>query len=356
MTNHLHINGKQGEGGGQVVRSSIALALVTGQPIRISNIRARRSRPGLAHQHVAAVQAAAEICGGSLSGAEIGSRALNFEPGPARAGTYRFRVGTAGSATLVLQTVLPALLLADGTSHITLEGGTHNQWAPPFDFLQRAFLPLVNRMGPRVSATLERHGFYPAGGGRISVTIEPSATLSGFDLLERGPLLSRTAYARVANLPLHIAQREVQTLTHELAWDDSCAVAEEVDAHGPGNVTFVELVSQHATEVFTGFGRLGVRAEYVAQEVAQEATAYLRSDVPVGPYLADQLLLPLGISAWQSGDSDRQRGGSFRTLSLTRHATTHIKVLQTFLAIDVAVAESAGDGTCCVRLKPSVSN
>ena len=305
MTNHLNINGKQGEGGGQIVRSSMALALVTGRPVRIADIRARRSRPGLMHQHLAAVEAAAEICGGHASGAEIGSRSLNFEPGPVRAGTYRFRVNTAGSATLVLQTVLPALLLADGTSQLTVEGGTHNQWAPPFDFLQKAFLPLVNRMGPRVSATLERHGFYPAGGGRITVTIEPRAALTGFDLLRRGPLLSHMAHARVANLPLHIAQREVQTLIHKFAWDESGAVAEAVDAHGPGNVTFVELASQHVTEVFTGFGRLGVRAEQVAEEVAQQAAAYLRSDVPVGPYLADQLMLPLGISAWQPVNDSR---------------------------------------------------
>ena len=133
------------------------------------------------------------------------------------------------------------------------------------------------------------------------------------------------------------------------------AVAEEVDAHGPGNVTFVELASQHVTEVFTGFGRLGVRAEQVADEVVQQATAYLRSDVPVGPYLADQLMLPLGISAWQSGNGGRQRGGSFRTLPLTRHATTHLKILRKFLAIDIRVDESEDGETCCVRLRPNES-
>ena len=196
MTNHLHINGRYGEGGGQIVRSSMALAVVTGRPVRIDNIRAGAQAPGLMQQHLAAVQAAAEICGGSLSGATIGSRALNFEPQPVRAGNYQFDVGTAGSATLVLQTVLPALLLADGASQVTIEGGTHNQWAPPFDFLAKSFLPLVNRMGPRVSATLERHGFYPAGGGRITVSIEPSADADGVRPAGARTIVVARAYAR----------------------------------------------------------------------------------------------------------------------------------------------------------------
>lgn len=353
MTNHLHINGSQGEGGGQIVRSSLALALVTGRPVTIDNIRAGRERPGLMRQHLAAVRAAAEIGGGTMTGAKLGSRSLRFEPQPVRAGEYRFSVGTAGSATLVLQTVLPALLLADGTSQLTLEGGTDNQWAPPFDFLQKTFLPLVNRMGPRVSSRLERHGFYPAGGGRFTVTIEPAATLTGFDLWERGELVSRCARGLVANLPLHIARREVSAILRRLAWDDVYGIAEQVDAHGPGNVVFLELGSQYVTEVFTGFGRLGVRAERVAEEVLAEAVAYLRSDAAVGPHLADQLMLPLGISAWQSGDAGRPRGGSFRTLPLTRHSTTHIEILRQFLGIDIQVNASEDGKTCSVRLRPS---
>src|SRR6478752_4247267 len=146
MTTNLLINGAQGEGGGQIVRSSLALALVTGKSVTIENIRAGREKPGLMRQHLTAVQAAATVCGGVVKGAEIGSRSLIFEPRPVRAGEYQFSVGTAGSATLVLQTVLPALLIADGPSELVLEGGTHNQWAPPFDFLARVFLPLINRM------------------------------------------------------------------------------------------------------------------------------------------------------------------------------------------------------------------
>jgi len=150
------------------LRTSLALALVTGKGFRMDGIRAGRSRPGLLRQHLTAVRAAAEISGATVRGDEPGSKALSFEPGAVRGGAYRFAVGTAGSATLVLQTVLPALLLAEEASTLTLEGGTHNPAAPPFDFLARTFLPQLAKMGARVEATLERHGFIPRVAGDSS--------------------------------------------------------------------------------------------------------------------------------------------------------------------------------------------
>ena len=174
MSAPVHIDGSQGEGGGQIVRSALALALITGRPITIENLRAKRPKPGLMRQHLAAVHAALAVCDGRAEGDELGSRRLGFEPQQVRGGEYRFKLPTAGSATLVLQTVLPALMIAEAPSAVVLEGGTHNPWAPPFDFLQAAFLPLLSRMGPRVSASLQRHGFYPAGGGQFTVTIEPA--------------------------------------------------------------------------------------------------------------------------------------------------------------------------------------
>lgn len=351
MPGVVTINGAQGEGGGQIVRSSLALALVTGKSVTIENIRAGREKPGLMRQHLTAVQAAAALCGGVVKGAEIGSQSLMLEPGPLRAGKYQFSVGTAGSATLVLQTVLPALLIAEGPSELVLEGGTHNQWAPPFDFLQQAFLPLVKRMGPRVSATLERHGFYPAGGGRFTVAIEPSPSLFGFDLLERGPTISRRACALVANLPDHIAEREVERILEKLTWDPSCGASDRVQAHGPGNVVYAEITSEHLAEVFTAFGRTGARAEKVADEVLRQVRDYLSTEAPVGPYLADQIMLLLGISAWQPGSATGQRGGSFRTLPLTRHSTTHIEILRQFLDIDIQVERCDEGRTCQVSIE-----
>lgn len=340
MTDVLHIDGSHGEGGGQIVRSSLALSMVTGRPVAIDNIRAGRQKPGLMRQHLTAVNAAAEVCAADVTGAEIGSRRITFSPGPVRAGDYTFSIGTAGSATLVLQTVLPALIIADGPSRLTLEGGTHNQWAPPFDFLDRAFLPLINRMGPRVSAKLERHGFYPAGGGRFSVEIEPAATLRGFRLVERGKAWSKSATAIVSNLPRHIAEREIETIARRLNWNPNSGAVVEVSSQGPGNVVFATVETEHVCEVFTGFGRVGTRAERVAQEVVRQVRDYLKADVPVGPHLADQLLLPLGISAWQEGQAMDHRGGAFRTMPLTRHSETHIEILRAFLGVRIEVETS----------------
>src|SRR5262245_17125561 len=171
------IDGSSGEGGGQILRTALALSLVTGTPFRIQKIRAGRPKPGLLRQHLTAVQAAVEVGSASASGAELGSQELSFWPGKVRAGAYRFAIGPAGSACLVVQTVLPPLLLAGGPSSLVVEGGTHNPFAPPWDFLARAFFPLLQRMGARVSTTLERHGFFPAGGGRLRVEIEPGPAL-----------------------------------------------------------------------------------------------------------------------------------------------------------------------------------
>jgi RNA 3'-terminal phosphate cyclase (ATP) len=209
MTDHVTIDGSRGEGGGQIVRSSLTLSILTGKPVTIDNMRARRDKTGLMKQHLTAVQAAAAICGAEVTGAAIGSSTLQFRPGRVKPGQYRFDVGSAGSTTLVLQTVLPPRLVADSKSELILEGGTHNPGAPIFEFLKRAYLPLIHRMGPRVDAALERYGFYPAGGGRIIVTIESAPILQGFDLVERGTTLETTVQAIVANLPQHIATREV---------------------------------------------------------------------------------------------------------------------------------------------------
>ena len=355
MTAPLHIDGSQGEGGGQIVRSSLALALVTERAIAIDNVRAGRKKPGLMPQHLAAVVAAQRVCNGAVQGAEIGSPSLRFEPHSVKGGDYCFDIGTAGSATLVLQTVLPALLIAKGPSTLIIEGGTHNPWAPPFDFLQKAFLPLVSRMGPQVTLKLCRHGFYPAGGGRLTVAIQPCPTLAGFDLLERGKLRSSSARAMVSNLHPHIAEREVQTILREMDWDATFGHVEEVDALGPGNVVLIELVFEHVTDVFCAFGRRGVRAEQVAMEVVQQVRNYLQADAPVGPHLADQILLPLGISAWQPVNGVRQRGGSFRTLPLTGHSATHIEILRQFLEIEIRVEPSVDGQTCRVSLAPTGS-
>ena len=218
MTEWITIDGSEGEGGGQILRTALALSLVTGRPFRIDGIRAGRKKPGLMRQHLTAVHAATAVSGARVSGADLGSRALSFEPGQVRGGDYRLAVGTAGSATLVLQTVLPALLFAREPSRLTLEGGTHNPIAPPFDFLARTFLPILRRMGASVDARLETYGFYPAGGGRFTVAIEPCTTLGRLSLLERGDTRVH-ARALVASLSENIAKRELSIVRERLGID-----------------------------------------------------------------------------------------------------------------------------------------
>lgn len=329
----LELDGSHGEGGGQILRTSLALSMVTGTAVHIRNIRARRARPGLMRQHLVAVQAAARISGARVEGAEIGSAELTFVPGEVKPGEHDLIVGTAGSTTLVLQTVLPALLRASGPSLLTLEGGTHNPLAPPFEFLDRAYLPLVRRMGPEIQAELERPGFYPAGGGRIVVTVEPSPRLSGFELLERGEVRRCRATAVLSRLPRHIGDRELGEVARRTGWEPSSLEIREVDSPGPGNVLLLEVESESSTEVFTGFGEKGVKAEDVAGRAVGEMQQYLAADVPVGEHLADQLLLLLALAGC----------GAFTTLPLSGHTATQIDVIPQFLDVSIQVEPLEGD-------------
>ncbi len=329
----VRIDGSQGEGGGQILRSSLALAMVTGQPFSIDGIRAGREKPGLLRQHLTAVRAAAEVCDAEVEGAEIGSRALTFRPRAVRSGQYDFAIGTAGSATLVVQTILPALLTADGPSRISVEGGTHNSGAPPYDFFARTFAPLIERMGPRLTMRIERYGFYPAGGGRIGIDVEPVRALSPLHLSARGPLTHRVITAVLANLPFHIAQREMETAAALLGWPaEVCRPVGSAKSPGPGNVLLIEVGDGAVTEMFTAFGQRGVSAEMVAEAAATEALAYLASTASAGEHLTDQLLLPMALAG----------GGSFTAQTLNLHATTNMDVIGAFLPVRFDVAECEG--------------
>lgn len=284
-------------------------------------------------QHLAAVAAAREVSGAGVEGGALGSARLRFEPATVSAGRYRFAVGTAGSACLVLQTVLPALLTAAGPSRLTIEGGTHNPAAPPFDFLERVFLPVVNRMGPTVTASLERYGFFPAGGGRVVVDVVPAGALRPVCLMEAGEVRGRTARSLISILPVHIAERELAVVRERLGWADEECRAERVEAAGPGNVLLLGVSREPVGELVTGFGTRGVPAERVAEGAVRELSEYLDARVPVGRHLADQLLLPMALAG----------GGTFRTLPLTAHARTNIAVLEAFRAASVRAVED-GEG------------
>jgi len=285
-------------------------------------------------QHLTAVKAAAQICDARADGAELGSRALTFKPGRLAAGDYSFAIGTAGSSTLVFQTVLTPLLMATGESRVRITGGTHNPGSPPFDFLARSFLPVLKRMGATVELELTHYGFYPRGGGEIRARIVPGARLEALKLLDRGSWGRGYAEAYVAALPLHVAQRELEVIGRALQWTRPQLLLRGLpNDMGPGNAVTITLDYENVTEVLTGFGEKGISAETVAGQTASDARQYLSRRAPVGEHLADQLLLPMALG----------EGGRFVTPVITPHLRSNIAVIERFTTRRVG-AEPVADG------------
>ncbi len=340
----IKLDGSEGEGGGQILRSALTLSVLTGQPFEIRNIRAGRAKPGLLRQHLTALRAAAAICGGKYSdGASVGARELLFWPGDIRSGNYEFAVGTAGSAMLVLQTVLLPLLQADEPSRVIVSGGTHNPAAPPFEFVEACYLPLLARMGAEIDLNLLSFGFMPAGGGRVMAVVNQSDGLQPIELLDRGERRSVFAQAHFANLHFDIAERELRRVGERLSLPEVDLKVRQVKSIGPGNMVSVRAEFEHVTEMISAFGRRGTPAEQVADEVADEAGAFLGSEVAVGHHLADQLLLPLAIAG----------GGSFTTSAPTPHTITNARVIEKFIdvRVDFEPLNETGDVKIGIRRK-----
>lgn len=336
----IELDGATGEGGGQVLRSALTLSMITGQPFRIVNIRANRSKPGLLRQHLVAVQAAAAVSGASVTGAELGSRTLTFAPRAIKAGDYQFAINSAGSCTLVLQTLVPALLFADGPSTVRVSGGTHNPMAPPVEFLQRAYCPLLAKMGANVELALERAGFYPAGGGVVTASVTPCAQLTPIDLVERGERRDGYAEAIIAGIPGDVGQRELACIGPGMGWSDAQLRMRGLPAdQGPGNALLITLEYEHVTEVAVAFGEKAVRSEAVAKAALNEARRYIASGAAVGEHLADQLMLPLALAG----------GGSFTAASVSQHALTNAQVIERFLPVQFSFA-SDGEGETARQL------
>ena len=343
----IDIDGAAGEGGGQILRSSLALAMCTGRPVRIERIRAGRSRPGLMRQHLTCVQAAVAVSGAQVDGAELGSQQLVFQPGAVRAGDYEFNVGSAGSCTLVLQTVLPALMLAGGPSQLRLKGGTHNPMAPPFHFLERCFAPLVRRLGVGLTLELRRHGFYPAGGGEMLARVQPAeAGLRPVDVTARGALRRAQAEALVAAVPYSVAQRELAAVAQALGWPHEQLLTPPLRQNeGPGNALMLSWEHDDVCELVTAHGSKGISAEAVAAGAVKEARAWLDSSGALGPHLADQWMLPLALAVAASG-----RAAAFTCSELTQHARTNMEVIEHFLP--VRLVASGQDDAWRVDVQP----
>ena len=337
------VDGSAGEGGGQILRSALALSILTRTPFKMERIRAGREKPGLLRQHLTAVRAAADVSSAEVKGAELGSRELVFKPRTVKGGERSFDIGSAGSATLVLSTVLPALMHAHEPSTIAVKGGTHNPAAPPFEFLTRSLMPLLARAGADVQLTLDRHGFYPAGGGRVSASVTPSS-LGAIELEERGAQVRRKVTATVAGLNPQIADRELRVAKDRLGL--SKAEMERVELppeHGPGNVFSIELEFANVTAIFTAFGEKGLRAEQVAELAIGPSLRYLETRAAVCEHLADQLLLPMALG----------RGGVFTTVEPSSHTTTQIETLKLFLGGEVEV-DTTDDKTFTVTMRGSL--
>ncbi len=341
----LTIDGSHGEGGGQVVRSALSLSAIMRRPFVLNKVRAKRRQPGLKRQHLTAVRAAAQICDAETVGDELNSSRLEFYPQKLKGGDFTFPIGTAGSTTLVAQSVLPALLMAQGRSQITVQGGTHNPMAPPFDFLQRVYFPLLRSMGVELSSELVRYGFYPAGGGKFRVAVQPLAEPRGISILDSGKLVQRRVIAVVAKLPRHIAEREVDTIVRKAGWANVEKDVKLVDSNSPGNVVMIELRYEGIAELFVALGRQGLPAERVAAMCLRDAKRYLKQDAPVGVHLADQLLLPTALAAHFNAQTSE-----FRTGPLSDHSLTQIDLIKHFL--DVDFEQEAADGNVIVRTRP----
>ena len=330
MADEVAIDGSRGEGGGQILRTALALALLTRRPLRMRRIRAGRAKPGLQRQHLACVLAAARLSGAHVEGAELGSTSLAFAPSEARVPHLEIDIGTAGSTTLVLQTILVPAIASGEALHVEVSGGTHNPMAPPADFLARVFLPHLRAMGADVELAIARHGLAPKGGGRLVLDVRAGGALRPIDIVEGGDVVARHAIAIVAGLPRHIAERELAVARDRMGVPPECCEVRELERSGPGNLLMLEVErASGARELVTGFGERGTRAELVASRACDELAAYIASGAPVGVHLADQLLLPLAVAG----------GGRFRAAPLSRHATTNIETIAQFLAVPVRVEQ-----------------
>lgn len=336
MPETIHIDGSQGEGGGQILRTALALAALLRQPVEIDNIRANRVQPGLKTQHLAGVLALARITDAEVKGAHKHATRLAFAPRTIKGGRYRFEIATAGAAGMLFGAVLPALLFAPQSSDVTITGGTHVQFSPPFHYLDTIFLPAVRKLGGRLDFELVRWGFYPRGGGEMRAHINPCSGLHGVQLAKRGKLKSlQLSACSSTHLPGHIVRREIDYAEKYLIMykDRLATTALACESYSPGNFVFLEAGYEHATAGFSALGKRGKPAEEVAEEACRYFNDFEKTAATVDSHLADQLIL---YAALAHGDS------FFTAEKITSHLTTNIAVIRKFLPVSIDLDISTG--------------
>jgi len=336
MRETVTIDGSCGEGGGQILRTSLALSALTGKDLEIFNVRAGRSKPGLRAQHLQAVKAAAAICRAEVSGADIASQAVRFAPGRVRAGDYRFDIGTAGSTSLVLQTVyLPLALSTDRPSRVAITGGTHVPMAPCFHYLDAQWRHFLERLGLTVMLRMKSAGYYPRGGGEITGAIKPAEHVSALTISERGNLTRIVGISSVTGLPLSIAERQKQQAEKRLAGIDCPVEIEIADIAGVAQGTMLLLLAEfeHSRACYCGLGARGKRAEAVADEAADQMLRFIDGAGHVDEHLADQIILPLSLA---------QGTSSFVTPQVNSHLLTNAEVIRHFLPAQIDIEGELG--------------
>jgi RNA 3'-terminal phosphate cyclase (ATP) len=325
----LEIDGSHGEGGGQLIRTAVALAAVTGRSIRVLDARARRDPPGLAAQHLAAVRAVAALCDAEIAGLAPQATSFTFVPRGLRGGTFRCDVGTAGSVTLVLQGLLPAAVCAPAPVRFAVSGGTDVRAAPPLDYFRRVLLGLLHRMGVGAECAVRRRGYYPRGGGEVEIAVSPGRPRA-IVLEQAGRVLHVGGLAHVAGLPAHVAQRMSRSAAAELAAHrpeiDMLVLGHE-EAAGQGGA----IVAWARTEQSVlGAGRVaerGVRAESLGASAGGELAADLAAGAGVDVHAADQLPVYLALAG----------AGAFTTRTISPHAETAMWLVAQFLPVSFEV-------------------
>jgi len=336
----VRIDGSYGEGGGQILRTSLALATALGRPLEIINIRKTRQKPGLQPQHLTSVLAAAAISRAHVEGAELSSTSISFLPRTLMGGSYEFNVsekrGSAGSTSLVLQTIMLPLCFAEQPANITVHGGTHVPWCPTFHYLKFIFLPMLSRINAKIDMDIKQWGWYPGGGGTVMAKVVPCEKMAPLRIPSRGRLIRATGISAVANLPRDIAVRQRNTAVNALLKKGIDANLEIVGASSPGKGTLVFLKVEFENSIagFDALGAIGKRAEEVAEEACQSLFTYVNSKAAIDPHLADQLIPYLALAR---GDSE------FTASSITRHLLTNIWVVKQFLDVDVQVTGKEGE-------------